>query len=140
MANAFISRSIGLFAVVAALSGACGSEAEVLPGTALEVTIVDFGFEPDAWAVTAGTEFDVTLVNTGFNEHEWVVLEQGLEIESESDFSEDRVLARIDKVARDGGLADSTFSVDEAGTYQVICSIGGHFTAGMEGTLTVVAG
>ena len=29
------------------------------------------------------------------------------------------------------------FTVDEAGTYQVICAIETHFDAGMEGTLTV---
>ena len=139
MASTFIHKAAGLTLALVALSTACSGGAQILPSARVEVTTVDFGFEPSAWAVTAGTEFDVTLVNAGFNEHEWVVLEQGLQIESASDFSEDRVLARLDKVARDGSV-DSTFTVDEAGTYQVICSIGGHFTAGMEGTLTVVSG
>ncbi|MFP5255319.1 MAG: plastocyanin/azurin family copper-binding protein [Acidimicrobiia bacterium] len=39
--------------------------------------------------------------------------------------------------SRSGESTTEAFTVDEAGTYQVICAISSHFDAGMEGTLTV---
>ena len=36
-----------------------------------------------------------------------------------------------------GESTEQSFTVDDAGTYQVICAIETHFDAGMEGALTV---
>jgi plastocyanin len=103
-------------------SGAGGAAGE--PSGLITVEMQDFAFEADNWTVAAGTPFEIHLENTGFNQHSWAIIRQGREISAESDFDEDEVLS---------------VTVEEAGTYQVICTIGGHFAAGMEGKLFVVS-
>lgn len=84
----------------------------------------------------AGDAFTIEFTNGGTTDHEWAVLRLGEDIESEDEFEEAKVLFEVEAI----GAGESTteeFTVDEAGTYQVLCAIEGHFDAGMEGTLTV---
>lgn len=99
---------------------------------AIEATATDFEFEPDDWTVPAG-DFSLELTNDGAVDHEFVIMNE--EIDSEADFAEDLVLDEVE--APPGETVDYDFTVDEAGTYQVLCALEGHFDAGMEGTLTV---
>ncbi len=48
---------------------------------------------------------------------------------------EDLIVFEISAAA--GEAVTNTFTAPAAGTYQVICKIPGHFSAGMEGLLTV---
>ena len=57
------------------------------------------------------------------------------EIADEDEFSEDLVVFRTE--AQTGQTVTSTLAL-QPGTYQVVCAIAGHFSAGMEGVLTVV--
>lgn len=101
----------------------------------IEATASEFQFDPSSWTVSAGQPFTIQFENAGSVEHEWVVIRLGEELESEADFTEERVLVEVEAPA--GESATEEFTVDEAGTYQVICAIPDHFDAGMEGSLVV---
>ena len=104
--------------------------------TSITAEASDFGFDPDAWTVPTGEEFTIELENAGNIEHEWAVLDLGEEIESEEEFSEEIVLFEVEAIPP-GESTTESFTVDEVGTYQVICALEGHFDSGMEGTLEV---
>lgn len=100
------------------------------------------GFEPDAFTVAAGEEVTVELDAQGV-EHDFNVEDAadvgsvagGMEMDSgvpEGD---------LHVVHSDAGTTESgSFTMDEAGTYTVYCSVPGHREAGMEATLEVVSG
>ena len=104
------------------------------PATSVEVTTSEFAFDPADVTVAAATEVPVTVTNDGAVAHNWTVLSE--EIATEADFSEDLVLAAVGDVEA-GASAEGALTIDEAGTYQVICTIPGHFDGGMVGSLTV---
>lgn len=122
-------------AVLTLVGAGCGDDDDGGDASSdLATTATDFQFDPDAWTTTAGEEFSITLTNDGETEHEWAVLTE--EISSEEEFSEDIVLLEVEAIPA-GEETTESFTIDDAGTYQVICAIEGHFDAGMEGELTV---
>ena len=127
-------------AVVAIALGACGNAGE--PSTDLQVTTTEFAFSPETWTVPAGEEISIDITNNGTVVHEWVLLKPGVTITSEDDLpdTEEELLADfvyIEEEVDPGATKSLTFTAPEAGTYQVICAIPGHFGGGMEATLTV---
>ncbi|MEM9036239.1 MAG: plastocyanin/azurin family copper-binding protein [Actinomycetota bacterium] len=106
------------------------------PVTELTVDASDFAFDPASAELLAGEELTVTMDNVGSVEHEWIVLNQGVRLTDEADFTEDMVLARTDRVGG-GETATVNFTIDESGTYQVVCLVAGHLASGMQGTVTV---
>ncbi len=98
------------------------------------VSAVDIAFEPDAWTVTADAESSITVNNDGAADHNWTALEQGTEIAGEDEFDPSTVLVATADLA--GGESETITETFAAGSYQVICTIPGHFAAGMVGTLT----
>ncbi len=116
---------------VSLLAVACGDDGDDATG-GLEATATEFSFEPNDWTVDAG-EFDLEFTNDGSVDHEWVIMNEP--IASEEEFTEEGVLDEVE--TGPGETVTATFEVDEAGEYQVICGLEGHFDAGMEGTLTV---
>ena len=132
MRTRVMAATAGL-ALAALAIGACGDDDE--PSTSIDATASEFEFEPDAWTAPVGEELTVTFENGGSVDHEWVVIKRGQDLESEADFAEDKVLFEVE--ASPGKSTTQRFTVDDAGTYQVICAIASHFDAGMEGTLTV---
>lgn len=120
------------------LVGACGDDDDSggEPSTSIEASATEFQFDPDSWAVPDGEEFTIDFSNDGTIEHEWAVLKLGEDIESEAEFEEDKVLFEVEAIPA-GESTTEAFTVDGAGTYQVICAIPTHFDAGMEGSLTV---
>jgi plastocyanin len=127
-----IAVAIGCSAL---LLGACGDDDDD-GGASIEATASEFQFEPDSWTVPAGEEFTVDFENDGAVEHEWAVIKLGEDLESEEDFAEERVLFEVEAIPA-GESTSQQFTVEEPGTYQVICAIETHFGAGMEGSLTV---
>jgi plastocyanin len=138
------TRTIGIVILIALSSialASCGgdddSSADSSPSTELEVTLDSFLFDPADPTVVADAEVDVTVLNVDSNlEHTWVVLSAGNEITSEDEFDEGDVLFELTADAQRSAVG--TLSVP-AGEYQVICTVPGHFAAGMEGTVTAVA-
>lgn len=129
-------RTTAAAAVIVALvllAGGCGDDDDSAGGD-IEATASEFQFDPDSWTVTAGEEFSIDFTNDGEVEHEWAVLSE--EIASEDEFEEDVVLLEVEALPA-GESTTESFTIDDAGTYQVICALEGHFDAGMEGSLTV---
>jgi len=111
---------------------ACGDDGDSDDGGALDTTASEFEFSPSEWTVDAG-EFDLEFTNDGSVDHEWVIMQEP--ITAETEFTEEGVLDEVE--TGPGETVTATFTVDEAGEYQVICGLEGHFDAGMAGTLTV---
>ncbi len=77
----------------------------------------------------------ITFNNLGPLEHDWSVLSST--ISGDDEVAEDLVIFKVARVS--GGSSTGTFNLPP-GTYQVVCTVPGHFVAGMEGTLHVVEG
>jgi plastocyanin len=131
---------LAVIAMLALALASCGDDDDEGGGgeasTSIEATASEFQFEPDSWTVPEGDEFTIDFTNDGTVEHEWAVLKLGDDIDDEADFAEDKVLFEVEAIPA-GESTTEQFTVDEAGTYQVICAIETHFDAGMEGSLTV---
>ena len=130
-------RLIMLAALVALGATACGGDegaGDLV--TTLDVSMVEFEFDPPEAVVPAGAEITLNLSNAGSVEHNWVVLNSGSKIEAESEFDESMIY--FEGLLNPGEAETLTFTAPAPGGYQVICNIPGHFTAGMEGRLRVV--
>jgi plastocyanin len=101
------------------------------PSTVVVVVAEEHRFVPATVSTRGATE--LRLDNVGALAHNWTVL--AVPIKSETDLNRDIVLARAET---EPGQS-STVGLDElaSGTYQVVCSIPGHFSAGMVGTLVI---
>lgn len=133
--------ALGMAVLLLGAIAACGGDEAA---TEIDVELKEFGFAPDTWTVAAGEEISVDLSNAGTLEHEWVILQDGVTISSEDDLpeTEEELLADFvywEDEVEPGESKTLTFTAPSAGEYQIICAIEGHFTSGMEGTLTVQA-
>jgi uncharacterized cupredoxin-like copper-binding protein len=138
---AFGALALAIVAVVLASGedsgGDGGSDAAAGPSDQVEVIATDFAFDPVDVAVFADQEATVSMVNEGAVEHNWTVLTAGTSISSEAEFEDSLVEAEVATVAA-GETGEAGITLAE-GDYQVICTISGHFDAGMEGTVTASA-
>ncbi|MEZ5382070.1 MAG: plastocyanin/azurin family copper-binding protein [Microthrixaceae bacterium] len=115
--------------------GAAAPAADAAPATELSIATSEFAFDPENAAVVADEDVTVTLDNSGAVEHNWTVLKAGTTIGAESEFTDSMVEAAVGDVAA-GETLDDVINLPE-GDYQVICSVAGHFDAGMKGQLAV---
>lgn len=88
----------------------------------VSVEATEMAFEPASFEVTAGEPVNLTVTNTGQAFHDLTIDELDLQIDVDS-----------------GQSATAGLEVDEPGEYSYYCSVPGHASAGMQGTLTVVA-
>jgi uncharacterized cupredoxin-like copper-binding protein len=126
--------------LVVSCGGGSASDEELVvptPTTELIVEVKEFHFSPAVVAVPAGEDVTVTVANNGTINHEWVIIAKGQELDDQRKFTENAVLFEVDDVP-DGGQRTATFSIAQAGRYQLICAIEGHFDAGMHASLVVV--
>ena len=119
-----------MYVVALLVVAACGGSNINLSGE-YPVSAIEFEFIPNSGVIGAG-DTEVVFTNAGSILHEFAVLSQP--IETEGEFSEDLVLFEVEAEA--GETVRGTLSV-EPGSYQVVCVIQGHFSAGMKGTLVV---
>jgi plastocyanin len=132
--------AVGLAAVGAVLmlvAAGCGddggSESGGEPEFDIETITSRFpAYGPDQWEVPVGEVVRLTYTNEGAGKHDWTLLSEA--IESKAEFDDGLVIAQVTPENL-GGQDTITFTLDEPGTYQVICTIAGHFDVGMEGTL-----
>lgn len=131
-----LSRATVAAGIFMLFAGGCGDDSGGgdRASTLVEATGTNFKFDPVDWTVPASGEFTVVFTNDGGLEHNWTVMRES--ISSESEFEEGKVLLEVD-AAPGGGSTSESFTIDDAGTYQVICSVERHFNDGMEGELTV---
>lgn len=138
---AVLAFVLSVVALVVAVNNEGGGSTVVAPAAgssgATEVTVDlhEFAFDPDVVAVAADTDVTVTVDNTGAVQHTWAVLRAGADPADESRVTEDMILTELGPVDP-GASAAGTVNLP-AGTYKVICTIPGHFDAGMSGQLVV---
>lgn len=97
--------------------------AAISGATELTVEAGDLWFAPDRIDVVAGEPTNSTLDNGGESFHDLTIDELDLQIDAEA-----------------GQRTTAGLQIDEPGTYEFYCSVPGHASAGMRGTLTVVEG
>lgn len=148
-------KKLAVLVAVVLLLTACGSEATTdAPGganTKLDVIGTDrLEFQPGAFTVPAGVEVTVSLTAGETVDHDFIIEgaaevgdagqgghgEDGHGQAGHDTPLEDLAVAHADR----GEAASGTFVIDEPGAYTVYCSVPGHRQAGMEATLTVLAG
>lgn len=125
---------VALFMAMNDEDGGGGAAAPSGPASELTVEASEFVFDPADVTIVADTDVPVTLDNVGAVEHNWTVLEAGSTITAEDEYEEAMALTQL--VAAPGAAADGSVNL-AAGSYQVICTVPGHFSAGMEGTVEV---
>jgi len=86
---------------------------------AIEVVGDAFAFDPDQLVVEAGEDLTIALTS----------------VDAVHDLTIDEVGFKV--AAKRGDTEELGLRVEEPGTYDFYCSIPGHRSAGMEGTLTV---
>jgi len=136
---------LGLALVGAVILSACGGGGGTGGGggAALNVTAQDtLKFDPAALTAKAGTATNVTVKNSGAQQHNWVLVKT-----EDADRVDQEAAAKggdatgISGVVAGGKLlaggASETVSVNvPAGSYTYLCTVPGHYQAGMKGTLT----
>lgn len=130
-------RRIPLLLALLALAGCGGGGAgsPVADGAAeIQATAIEFEFRPDFWLIPGEAgELLVTLQNGGSIEHNLALL--NTPIEREEDLDPNAIVFELRAAA--GNTASGMVGAPPPGTYQVICSIEGHFAAGMVAELRV---
>jgi uncharacterized cupredoxin-like copper-binding protein len=140
MIRILLAMTVGLAALTLA---ACGNDDTLDTVTDVSITATDgLRFEPDEFAVPAGEEVTVTFTAESSVEHDLRIEGVGMAATAGDEGHGDEHAMEDDDLhvahADAGETVTATFTVDEAGTYQVYCSVPGHRGAGMEATLTVV--
>ena len=92
---------------------------------------------PPVWTVASGDEVTLNLDNQGGLEHSWAIVKLGTELPLPflADEHKDLILWGSSNVQA-GQKSTGTFTAPEAGEYQVICTVAGHFPV-MQGKLVV---
>ncbi len=107
--------------------------------TAIDVTMSDYKFTPDAITIPAGEEITFNFTNKGFVSHKFVVFKLGTTAGKSFDQADAENMYWSFEVLP-GHSATATFRApSEPGEYFVTCGVQHHLEAGMVGTLVVVA-
>ncbi|MEF3272965.1 MAG: cupredoxin domain-containing protein [Chloroflexus sp.] len=107
------------------------------PATEINLVMTDYLYKPNQLLVPPGQNIVLHLTNEGAVEHEFVIMKYGTTV-GQSFGSEDEENIYWEIEMKPGETVTVTFtSPEQPGTYQFVCGIEGHFTAGMAGTLQV---
>lgn len=98
------------------------------------VEVTEYSYSPATLSLSKPGP--VELRNVGGLAHTWTVLASP--VQSESELSEAEILVEARTEVGQSMTAD--LSSLSAGTYQVVCAIPGHLSAGMEGELIIADG
>lgn len=102
----------------------------------LAVTATEFSFDHDRWAIPAGQEITLSFINGGTIPHGWAILRNGTTVHSGTELRQEMVLFEVEAIT-EGTVTSQIFTINVAGTYQVVDMLGGQFDAGMSGELLV---
>ena len=132
-----VSLLVTVLAAVTLMLAACGGASG--PSTSLKVTMTDFTFSPTSFTVPAGQQISVDITNNGATTHSFVIIQAGHDVKTHfTDADKAFIYWAQPKVAPGESVKASFAAPGEAGEYQIVCDIAGHFEAGMVGKLTVV--
>ena len=123
---------------ISLMLASCGGKANS-PSTAINVTLIDFQFQPNSFTVPAGKEITFKATNTGTVVHSFVIMNYGSSAGTEfTDEDLPNVYWQVE--LQPGADVNTTFTApDQPGEYEVVCHVPGHLQAGMVGKLTVAA-
>ncbi len=127
-----------VFVVLAILLAGCGGGGKAASNS-IQVTMTDFHFTPTTFTVNAGQEIKFSGKNNGAVTHDFIIMKAGVDVGDSFDKEDEpNVFWKIEIPS--GQSSEATFTAPaEAGEYQVLCGIPGHYQAGMSATLTVAA-
>lgn len=132
--------------ITALVASACGGGAATTevdvplgePAVRLDVTMRDIAFEPATLEGRAGEVIEIALKNTGSLAHDFTVKEIGADVAvtqaaSRAHNTDTGIHVHLD------GRTESVMQLRVAapGTYEFFCSVAGHRSAGMAGTLVI---
>ena len=103
-------------------------------GETIGMDMGEFYFDPDGISGEAGTEITIELENTGSQVHNFTIEEGDARGEGFDAWPDSEV--QLELAAEDTGSLTLSLP-DEAGEYEFICTIPGHYESGQWGTLTV---
>lgn len=128
--------------VLAGCGGSDGPPADVTPATpvagVVEMRAYEWGFEPAAVRVPVEEELRIVLRNDGEVLHDLKIEEleaEGIESASSGPLEADE--GELFVGVEEGEEGTLSFIPLETGTFTYYCTIQGHRTLGMEGTLTI---
>jgi len=112
--------------------------------TAQELTIemTEFSFTPAEFGLVAGQPYVLTVVNVGTVKHEFTAgdfFASAAFRKAEDASGEFKAPAPLEVEVFAGQQIELFLIPTEAGTYDLVCEIEGHFEAGMFGTITVTS-
>jgi plastocyanin len=147
--------SAALAAVLLTVLAACGGGSTPTDGggagggLAVSARGEELAFDPTTLTATAGAQTTVTFNNPSTaNNHNWVLVNGGDDVATQvNDASVEastvgyattgpNVVAATKTLGPNSNEA-VTFTAPAAGTYTFLCTVPGHYAAGMKGTLTV---
>jgi uncharacterized cupredoxin-like copper-binding protein len=108
------------------------------PTTAINVSMTDFAYIPNNFVVPAGREIKVDLVNNGAVKHSFIIMKSGTVLDQDLDEEDNVNIYWKIELAPGQNTTTSFIAPSEPGEYMVVCSIAGHYEAGMTGRLVVV--
>lgn len=129
--------------------GSSGSGGGSGGGLAIGAKGDELAFDKDALTATAGASTTVTFTNSStVNNHNWVLVNGGDEVAAQVDEASAEAsnpgydtsgpnVVEATKTLAPGGNEAVTFTAPAAGSYVFLCTVPGHYAAGMHGTLTV---
>jgi iron uptake system component EfeO len=139
------ARLLAPFAVLVLLGAACSGDSsdptDDGSGNTVEVTLADDSVTLSSAETSAGS-VTFAATNDGTLTHEIEVFEGDADPASlpiENDVANTEGWTLVDEIEdiTPGSSADLTLDL-EAGSYQIVCNLAGHFSKGMYSTLTVV--
>ena len=150
LAYALIGASLLAGAIVA--TAACGDDdaehpehADAWGGSKLEVEATEFLFEPTILRVKADQRYLLHLVNRGNLLHDWAIdaiPAKEVRVRESEEHGHEETLAGgtapgLHLAADKGKEAEISFIPMRRGEYEFYCTVPGHRSTGMEGTLIV---
>jgi plastocyanin len=103
-------------------------------GDSVSMSMGEFYFDPDDIEGPAGGQLTIDLENTGSQVHNFTILEG----EPRGDGFDAWPNSEVELELAEGDSDSITISLpDEAGEYEFICTVPGHYESGQWGTLTV---
>jgi uncharacterized cupredoxin-like copper-binding protein len=124
--------------ILSILLTACGAAGANGPSTTLNVDMNEFMFTPTSYTIPAGQKITLELKNSGSIDHDFIILKKGVKVKGSFDHEKQMDDIYFHAMLKAGKSGEFTFTAPaEAGEYQIICGVLGHFQAGMIASLIV---